>query len=202
MPLVQTARKTLPWAFGMALSEDLLSLSDEELLALSLKKPSTFEILMTRYQRQFLTRAQNVLGSRDSAEDVVQEAFIRIYRFAPKFRGEEGTFRAWSLTILMNVARTHYRKGARTRQVITPLEPEHYESLPDASAKEAVYAKDEITRILGKVPEETANIIRLAYLDDIPYKDIARELGISVAAVKTRVHRAKQTLREVMSTLQ
>src|SRR3989344_7836989 len=98
MPLVQTARKTLPWAFGMALSEDLLSLSDEELLALSLKKPSTFEILMTRYQRQFLTRAQNVLGSRDSAEDVVQEAFIRIYRFAPNFRGEQGTFRAWSLT--------------------------------------------------------------------------------------------------------
>src|SRR3989338_4182867 len=144
--------------WGMDHVYDLTALSDEELLARSVESPSAFEVLLSRYQKTFLERAEYIVKSRDEAEDVVQEAFIRIYRFAPKFRGEEGTFRAWSLTILMNVARTHYRKGARTRQVITPLEPEHYESLPDASAKEAVYAKDEITRILGKVPEETANI--------------------------------------------
>src|SRR3989344_4136990 len=113
--------------WGMDHVYDLTALSDEELLARSVK-------------------------SRDEAEDVVQEAFIRIYRFAPKFDGESGTFRAWAVTILMNVARTRYQKQATARGRFAPLTPEHYESLAAPSPKDAAYAKDAIERALLRAP--------------------------------------------------
>jgi RNA polymerase sigma-70 factor (ECF subfamily) len=182
----------------------LSTLSDEALLELSLSSPPAFEMLISRYQRQFLSRAQSVTGSRDTAEDVVQDAFVRIYRFAPRFKGEEGSFRAWSLTILMNVARTHYRKTARERDHIAPLQPDHYETLQDRTIVEKEghegYAREVIDKALAKAPDDVAQILRLAFIDDLPYKDIAEELGLSIAAVKTRVHRAKAVMRDIIGT--
>ncbi len=187
----------------MGYLDDISSLTDEELLSLSLRRPSAFEHLVIRYQSEFTSRAQAITGSRDTAEDVVQDAFIRIYRFATKFRGEEGSFRAWSLTILMNVARTHYRKAVGDRSHTVQLDPEHYESLKDTSVddKEGMseYAKDVVAKALDKAPEDVARILSLAFIDDLPYKDIAEREGLSVAAVKTRVHRAKAVLRDIVS---
>jgi RNA polymerase sigma-70 factor (ECF subfamily) len=190
----------------MGAMEDLSGLTDEQLLSLSLTRPSAFEALIGRYQGQFLTRAQGVVRSRDGAEDIVQETFIRIYRFAPRFNGENGSFRSWSLTILMNVARTHYRKAARDRGEVALLDPEHYESLADpddvTQKGDAVYAKEVVEKALPKVSKDVANILSLAYLQDLPYKEIAERLRISVPAVKTRVHRAKAELRKVIGVLE
>ena len=189
-----------PFTMGIVDTEPL---TDEALLELSLSSPTAFEQLIQRYQGQFLSRAQSVTGSRDTAEDVVQDTFVRIYRFAPRFRGEAGSFRAWSLTILMNVARTHYRKVAKQRSQMAPLDPDHYESLKDDTIIEPEgheeYAKEVIANALTKAPKEVATILELAFIKDLPYKDIAQELGLSVAAVKTRVHRAKSVMRDIMN---
>ncbi len=184
--------------------DDLSALSDEALLELSLKRPGAFEMLVARYQREYTSRAQAVIGSRDAAEDVAQEAFIRMYRFATRFRGEAGSFRAWSLTILMNVARTHYRKAARERGRTAILDPEHYESLADphfARAADEEFSREVIGRALSEAPPEVARILKLAFLDELPYKDIASQEGLSVAAVKTRVFRAKAILRTIVKKL-
>ncbi len=190
----------------MGFMENLSTLSDEALLELSMRSPSAFTELINRYQRQFLSRAQSVTGSRDTAEDVVQDTFVRIYRFAPKFKGEEGNFRSWSLTILMNVARTHYRKAAKERGHLAPLNPDHYESLKDDTILERGgvedTAKDTIRKALKRAPEEVAHILELAFIEDLPYKDIAERLGLSVAAVKTRVHRAKAVMRDIIADVE
>lgn len=188
--------------FSIGVREDTQTLSDEALLELSLSKPSAFEALVVRYQSQFLSRAQAVLRDRDRAEDVVQETFVRIYRFAPRFKNDQGNFRSWSLTILMNVARTHYQKTARDRGHTAPLEPEHYESLADNSihAKEGneAYAKEVVTKALAHAPGDVAEILSLAFIDGLPHAEIAEKLGISTPAVKTRVHRAKAELRDII----
>lgn len=194
--------QTLSPRFSIGVSEDLRTLSDEALLTLSLQKPSVFEVLVTRYQAQFLSRAQSVVGTRDAAEDVAQETFVRIYRFGTKFTGEQGSFRAWSLTILMNVARTHYSRAAKNRSHTAPLEPEHYESLADNSihAKEGneAYAKEVMEKALAFAPQETADILKLAFIEGLPHAEIAEKLGISTPAVKTRVHRAKEEVRKII----
>lgn len=179
---------------------DLSTLTDEELLRRSLEMPSAFETLMIRHQREFLARAQAVVKTRDEAEDVVQETFIRMYRFAPKFSEENGTFRAWSITILMNVARTKYQKSAKERGVFARLEDDHFVSLAEVGRSEhdAYLDKEEVKQVLGRVDAETAEILTLAYLEGLPYEQIAELKETSVGAIKARVHRAKLTVRNVL----
>lgn len=182
----------------MEYTTNIQTLTDEVLLERSLKNPDLFEFLVIRYQKQFLERAYFVVKSHDDAEDVVQDTFVRIYRFAPRFRGEEGTFKAWATTILMNVARTRYQKKAKDWARTAPLTPEHYEALPEEDTEEAELARDEVERLLNQIPKETAHIVKLALLDRVPYQEIAEREGITEGAVKTRVHRAKQLLRDTM----
>jgi len=178
-------------------------MTDEELLKHSLDAPSSFEVLMIRYQREFLNRAHAVVKSRDEAEDVVQETFVRIYRFAPKYKPENGSFRSWSLTILMNVARTRYQKQAKERGTFAHLEDEHYVSLADpVSAHDEYLDKEEVKRVLSKVDDETARILTLAYIDDLPYQEIAQKEGTTVGAIKARVHRAKIAVRNALGEVQ
>lgn len=180
-------------------TDELQSLTDEALLAESLNSPSAFEVLMLRYQREFLNRAHAVVKSRDEAEDVVQEAFVRIYRFAPKFSAKNGTFRAWSLTILMNVARTRYQKQAKERGTFAKLEDAHYESLAAPDEHADFLNKDEVINVLAYVDDDTAEILTLAYIEDVPYQDIAERKGTSVGAIKARVHRAKAAVRNALA---
>lgn len=191
---------TLP--FGMDV--DYTTLTDEDLLRQSLKNPSAFDVLMRRHQREFLLRAQAVVKTRDEAEDVVQETFIRMYRFAPKFSEANGTFRAWSVTILMNVARTKYQKNARERGVFAKLEDEHFVSLAEVgrSSHDAYLDADEVRRVLNRVDAATAEILRLAYLEGLPYEEIAVLLDTTPGAVKARVHRAKMTARNLLGETQ
>jgi RNA polymerase sigma-70 factor (ECF subfamily) len=198
MAIAQTALPRL----SIGVFSDLQTLSDEELLALSQKKPAAFEFLVSRYQSQFLTRAQMVVKTRDAAEDVVQDAFVRMYRFAPRFDAAQGNFRSWALTILMNVARTHYAKRARERGHTAPLTPEHYESLADDSLEDKEgpegYARETIAKALAEAPEDVAEILTLAFIEGLPHAEIGERLGISAAAVKTRVHRAKAVMRDII----
>lgn len=191
-------RSTLPLYIPVI---DLTTLTDEELLTRSLSAPSAFEQLMVRYQREFLARAQAVVKSRDDAEDVVQETFVRIYRFAPKFSAENGTFRAWSVTILMNVARTRYQKVAKERGVFAKLEDEHFVSLAEVGRPEheAYLDRKEVERVLGKVDQDTAEILTLAYLEGLPYEEIAELKKTSIGAIKARVHRAKLAVRNALA---
>lgn len=177
---------------------DLHTFSDEELLSLSERSPKAFEVLLSRYQKTFFGRALHMVKSADDAEDVVQEAFVRIYRFSHKFEAAGGSFKAWAMTILMNVARTRYAKKATERSRLAPLIPEQYESLGSEREREVNEARDVIIRALEGVPEDTSRIMRLAFLDGIPYNDIAEKEGISVGAVKTRVHRAKKILAKTI----
>ena len=183
---------------GMNIAE-LQALTDEELLLHSLKSPSAFEVLMARYQREFLNRAHAVVKSRDVAEDVVQETFVRIYRFATKFNRSSGTFRSWSLTILMNVSRTQYQKHVRERGMFADLKDEHYESLAGPDTHGDFLDKDEVQRLLAEVDADTAEILTLAYIEGLPYEEIATRKGTTVGAVKARVHRAKSTVRNSLT---
>lgn len=184
---------------GMTIAE-LNELSDEALLAHSLESPSAFEALMLRYQREFLNRAHAVVKSRDDAEDVVQETFVRVYRFAPRFSPANGTFRSWSLTILMNVARTRYQKQAKERGTFAVLEDAHYESLADPVDSHGDFLnKDEVVGVLGMVDADTAEILTLAYLEGLPYEEIAKSKNTTVGAVKARVHRAKAAVRNALA---
>ena len=136
-------------------AEDLSALTDHEVLLRSRREPELFALLVRRYESPLLRRARTILGSPEDAEEVVQDAFTKMYLYADRYQAQEGaTFSSWAYTILNRVAFTRYQAKKRGREQRVELLPEHYESLPDAKAEflENLSVKNEVLAALAKIP--------------------------------------------------
>ncbi|NQV93195.1 RNA polymerase sigma factor [Candidatus Kaiserbacteria bacterium] len=181
---------------------DMHDKTDEEILALSVREPEHFRILLERYQDAFLRKAISILKNKEDAEEVVQEVFSKIYRYADKFTVQEGaSFSSWGYRILMNTSFTRYQRLKKDWGALQKLEPEMYESLPDTKMEqfEKFEMSDYVVSILSGLPDNLSRILNKHFIEGKQQKDIAEEEGISVGAVKTRVHRAKEAFRKEMN---
>lgn len=174
-------------------------LSDEAVLAESLIHPHLFEMLLDRYQDAFVRKAFSIIKDEAEAEDIVQEAFTKIYLNAKRFKKVEGaTFKSWGYRILINTALTHYKKKKRDRNATVSLDPEFYESLPDTiNEVEKREMSDLVARGLSKLPEHMSKALALHFLENYSQAEIAKREKGSVGAIKTRIHRAKEAFRKV-----
>lgn len=88
-------------------TDDLSALPDAEILTRSKREPELFAILVKRYEAALLRRARVILRSPEDAEEVVQDAFTKMYLYADKYHAQEGaSFSSWMYTILNRVAYT------------------------------------------------------------------------------------------------
>src|SRR3989338_717055 len=180
--------------------EDFGSLEDAEVLARSRREPALFAILVRRYEAALLRRARTILKNPEDAEEAVQDAFTKMYLYADKYHAQEGaSFSSWMYTILNRVAYTKYGSRKQEQEAVAHLEPEHYESLPDARAEflEDLSIRNEVLSALAKLPETAAKILRLQFIEGKTQEEIAEAEGLSIPAVKTRVHRAKKLFKQV-----
>ncbi len=178
---------------------NITSKSDEDILALSVKNPSVFGVLLERYQDAFLRKAIAIVKTKEDADDVVQETFVKIYRNAEKFKVQEGaSFKSWGYKILMNTSLTQYQKMKKKRNVFVEIEPELYNTLPDTgvSNMETKMLKDDIVSVFSKMPKHLAKVLHLHFIEGSPHKEIAEKEGVSVSVIKTRVHRAKKEFKK------
>ena len=176
-----------------------VTLSDAEVLARSKREPELFALLVRRYESALLRRARTILKSPEDAEEVVQDAFTKMYLYADKYRAQEGAqFSSWAYTILNRVAYTKYRAKSSEWGKRAELTPEHYESLPDARAEflEDLSLRDEVLVALAKLPETMAKILRLQFIEGKSQEEIAAQERLSIPAIKTRVHRAKKLFKK------
>jgi RNA polymerase sigma-70 factor (ECF subfamily) len=171
---------------------------DDVVLIESQKDPEAFALLVERYEAAFLRKARTILYSSEDAEEVVQDAFTRIYLYADRYAPQEGaSFSSWAYAILIRLAFTRYQKMKKQRERTQELEPEAYERLPDQSAfMDNIVIRDEVTMALAKLPETAARLLRFQFLEGKTQEEIAILEGSSVAAVKTRVHRAKKLFKK------
>lgn len=189
------------------LLEETVSLeerSDEEVLELSLEEPNAFSILLDRYQEAFLRRARTVIKNDLDAEDIVQETFTKIYVHASSFQKQEGaSFKSWAYKILMNTSFTHYKKRKRDWQNTAILDPEIYEMMPDLDSRafEKHSFADYVASVISRMPLELGRALELHFLEGKPQAEVAQIEGVSVGAVKTRIHRAKKSFREISATI-
>ena len=178
--------------------------SDEELLALSVTHPSLFALLVRKYEAAFTRKAMSIVHDEMAAEDIVQEAFTKIYLNAGKFAPQEGaTFSSWGYRILINTALTHYQKrkkdGARTVQ----LDEEIWALLPDRKLEqfEKKEVADVVASVLSRMPSAFAKALASFFIEGKSQEEIAKEEGVSVGAIKTRVHRAKAEFKKVYKSV-
>ncbi len=184
--------------FGYTTADSIKGLSDEAILARVQSEPWLFTAILERYQEAFLRKARSIIFNEQDAEEVVQDAFTKIYINAHKFQVQEGAkFSSWAYTILINTALTRYQKCVKEGKRTLLLEPEYLELMSAASEHSGfMHDKDAIDRILARLPGHFARVLRLHYLEHWSHKDIADETGETVGAVKARIHRAKAEFKK------
>jgi RNA polymerase sigma-70 factor (ECF subfamily) len=175
-------------------------LSDEEVLRASKENPALFAVLLQRYEAAFLRKARSIVGSPEDAEEVVQDAFTRIYLYADRYHAQEGaTFSSWGYMILTRLAFTRYQKLKSKNARFPDLDPEAYERIPEEGTfLDGLTLRNEVLMALALLPEQAARVLSLQFLEGKTQEEIAKSEGSTVPAVKTRVHRAKKLLKEAL----
>jgi RNA polymerase sigma-70 factor (ECF subfamily) len=154
--------------------------------------------LVDRYQAAFMRKAMSILHRPLDAEEVVQDAFVKIYLNAERFKEQEGAkFSSWAYRILMNTAFTRYQKLKKEGERFASLDPE-FEAFVGERVNHSGFEerRDAIERVLVLLPGHFAYVLRLHYLERWSQEDIAQETGESVGTIKARIHRAKAAFRQ------
>ena len=177
--------------------------SDEEILFSSLKNPALFEVLVDKYEQPFQNKVRSILGPREEIFDIVQETFVKIYMNAAKFQVQEGaSFKSWGYKILINTTFTYYQKLKKDDGALVRVERELYEAFPDERhAHKPHEMTDFVASTLSRMPQHLSKVLKLHLLDGMPKKEIASLLGVSISAVKTRIHRAKREYKKISSNI-
>lgn len=183
---------------GLTTTDKARELSDEEILTRSQKEPWIYAVLLERYQDAFLRKAQSIVRNQLDAEEVVQDAFTKIYMNADKFQPQEGAkFSSWAYRILMNTAFTRYQKKVKEGERFVNIDPEFEHMVGDGVEHSSLREReDAIERVLSRMPGHFVYVLRLHYLERWPHQAIADETGETVGTVKARIHRAKAAFRK------
>ncbi len=184
--------------FGVNSLGDIQDWSDEEVLMASRAQPWLFSVLVDRYQEPFLRKARGIVRDPRDAEEIVQDAFTKIYVYADKYEPQSGAkFSSWAYRILMNTAFTRYQKLIKEGQRFTTIDPEFEQFIGEMKEHSGFAEKrDGIERILERLPEHLSYVLRLHYLERWSQEDIAKETGENVGTVKARIHRAKAAFKK------
>lgn len=147
------------------------------------------------------TLAFRLTGNEDDARDVVQDAYLRAYRGLGRFRGD-AQFTTWLYRITANCSANLLAKRARYRTEILSEDEPVVDVRPEIDPELRLAGSDDrahISAALAGLPWRLRQVIVLRDIYDLPHGAIAKELGISEAAAKVRLHRARRRLREVLS---
>jgi RNA polymerase sigma-70 factor, ECF subfamily len=160
---------------------------------------TAFDRLVVLHQRQAVGLAFGILGNRDDAAEVAQEAFIKAHlRLAGLSQPER--FRFWLLKIVTNEAISR-RRAARRHRLITSLfvaaRVQKRSSEPDEK-ENADELQKAVERAMRQLTDGEARAIALFGLDDLPQSEVARIMGCSAGVVRWHVHRARKKLRVLL----
>ncbi len=179
------------------------AIPDEIVLEASQERPAIFALLVDRYQPPFLRLAMRVVRRREEAEDVVQEAFVKIYRYAKRFqKGENRKFSSWAYKIVLNTAITHYHKSRRRElefpEGVEPALDESHAAFRDLVADRETEAV--IRQVLEEMPEDLRGLLSAYYLKDKSYRTIADAEGLTIGALKMKLFRARKLFKKLITS--
>lgn len=196
------------WVAGVGVSvsrEQIAARADEDaqrddrlMEQLGRGAPHALDELVRRYHRRVFALAARLLGSTEAAEDVTQEAFLRVLERAPRY-APQGKFSVWLLTITANLCKD-YRKQQR-RRAETSLDglQETEAEIVDVEAEVAarlLYHK--VCEVGAQLSHEHWTAVVLKHYEGFGYDEIAKVMGCSVGTAKSRVHYGLKQLRELL----
>jgi RNA polymerase sigma-70 factor (ECF subfamily) len=150
-----------------------------------------FEELVRRYQADVWRLTFHLLHDEALADDATQDAFVRAFRFLPRYRGE-AKFSTWLFSIARNCALDEARRAGRRRRVTEKLQAQPQRSTTDHGTG------IEVREAVASLPMDLREPIVLIDMMGAAYKDVAAMLGVPEGTIKSRVHRARETLVQIL----
>jgi RNA polymerase sigma-70 factor (ECF subfamily) len=176
-------------------------LADDDLLqAISQGDESALAALYDRYRLILFGLILRILHDRQEAEDVLQEAFLQVWRRASDYDPARGRAFTWLVTIARSRALDRLRLlGSRSKFVVDAGEPPERETAVD-TARELVKSEEGelVRRALKELPDEQRRALLLAYFEGLTQMEIAERLGAPLGTVKTRMRSGLMKLRELL----
>lgn len=170
-------------------------LTDNELVKIARKgNAEAFSELVRRHQHRVYNLSLRYMRDSNRAEDMAQEAFLKGFRLLKGFRGD-CSFSTWMYKVTGSVCLTEI--GKRKKRGEVELKLVHESSYVSTKAQDNDEA-DLVRRCVTRLPEKYAAIVTLYYLDEMPYKEIAKIMEIPIGTLKTWMFRARKELRVIV----
>ena len=168
-----------------------------------------FGLLYDRLSGPLYTLCLRMIGDPEESEDVLQEAFVSLWRRAADYDAGRGSVFGWTVLITRGKAIDHLRsRGRRLRVVVSAPEAgddgtparvleNGAQSAPDAADEaEAHDQAGRVRRVLGQLPSEQCQAIEMAFFGDLSHHEISARLGQPLGTIKARIRRGLLKLRE------
>jgi RNA polymerase sigma-70 factor (ECF subfamily) len=185
--------------------------TDAELIRLTLAgNESAFAELVRRHQRRVAITIRSVVGDlpQEDLADIAQDVFLLIYKGLGSFRGE-AQFGTWVTRIALRHCYREAKRRRKKRSIFQYFEPQAEQNeTPEQRIADSVKTDasimagerhTEVAQALLLLPEEFRTVLVLRVIEEMPVEEVAESLGISTGTVKSRLHRAKEKMRELLA---
>jgi RNA polymerase sigma-70 factor (ECF subfamily) len=180
-------------------SKKYLTLADEDLISMvGDEDPEAFAALYDRHSRAAYSLGYRIMGQRQTAEDLVQEVFLKVWRSAMSYRAERGSVRTWILSIVHHRGIDQLRATASRQRTKDRFEASAEKSQPSEAFAETWRnsQRDEVRAALKTLPTEQLKILELAYFSGYTHVEISELMNLPLGTVKGRMRLGLKKMRE------
>ena len=167
-----------------------------------------FDQIVVKYERKIFNLIYRTVGNAEDAADLTQDTFVRAYQAYGRFRGDSKVY-TWLCQIALNACKNRFRQRDRLKPYEGPSLDEpimdeesesRYREIPDTTTEPgSLYERQEtrlvVERAIESLPSDYKGVVLLRDVQGLAYQEIAEATGLTLEAVKTRLHRARLMLR-------
>ncbi len=175
-------------------------MDDQNLIVLiKLGDKNAFSLLVKRYKELGLSLVMKIIENREDAEEVLQDAFLRVYKGIRSFNGES-KFSTWFYKIIFNASITFKEKRTYKTLNIVTVSPDNFKT-PNDNYFDSKYFHNKVLSALESLPVEEKLIATLFYLHQQKNSEIGKIMGIPENTVKVKLYRIRHKLQKLLSNI-
>jgi RNA polymerase sigma-70 factor (ECF subfamily) len=179
-------------------------LQDEKVFIQELLNPKTqnvaFQKLLHEYQRPLYNLIRNIVLNHDDADDVLQNTFIKVFRYLKDFKGDSKLF-SWMYRIATNEAITFIHQKAKKNGITSEaLQEKMVNNLKADIYFDGNEIQLKLQKAIARLPEKQQLVFKMKYFEELKYEDMSEILGTSVGALKASYHHAVKKIEEYVKT--
>ena len=174
-------------------------MADEDLISLvEAADAEAFATLYDRHSRAAFSLAYRMMGERQASEDLMQDAFLKVWRSAKSYRADRGSVRTWLLSIVRNRGIDQIRSQASRRRTQEKIEASALRSQPSEAFAETWRnsQRDRVRDALNTLPPEQLKVLELAYFSGYTHAQVSELLDVKLGTIKGRMRLGLKKMRE------